>query len=164
MWTAPAVFVCALGLLGRSEQNFPSTQLVETAPLTASRYAAAYVARDDHPHIVVITSTAAFTNARHARSECGDLEAIREIAGVLAHEEWHLKHGPDEEGAYDAQLTTLVFVGAHQDGALYHKVLQAKQSVLAAARTTLTAVVARGTTSGGASAASMMSMSSREGR
>ncbi len=153
MWTAQAVFVCALGLLGRSPETFPATQLVDGAPIGASRFAAAYVSRDAPPHIVLITSTAAFTAARRAKTECGDLDAIREIAGVLAHEEWHLRHGPDEEGAYDAQLTMLSFVGADPDGALYHKVKQAKLAVLARSRRAAQApVVARGMSpaSGGA--------------
>ncbi len=145
MWTAQAVFICALGLLGRSPETFPATQLVETAPIGASRFAAAYVSRDDHPRIVLITSTAAFMAARRAKTDCADLDAIREIAGVLAHEEWHLKHGPDEEGVYDAQLTMLSFVGADPDGPLYHKVKQAKLAVLArSGRAAQAPAVARG--------------------
>ncbi len=149
MWTAQAIFVCALDLLGRSERNFPPTQLVETAPAGVSRQAAAYVSRGEPPRIVLITSTLAFLAARRVRSQCGDLDATREIAGVLVHEEWHLRHGPDEEWAYDAQLTTLLFLGAHQDGPLYHKVFKAKQAVLAATRrTSPTTIVAAAATSG----------------
>jgi hypothetical protein len=165
MWTAEVVFVCALSLLGRSPQSFPPTQLVQRASASVSPLAQAYIDREGGAHVVLITSTPAFTAARESRTHCSDLEALREIAGVLAHEEWHVRHGADEEGAYDAQLIALLFVGAAQDGALYHKVVQAKLAVLAAARPTPTATVAaRGTTSGGDHSASAMSAQSRAGR
>ena len=163
MWSAEVVFVCALSLLGRSPQSFPPTQLVERAPAGVSPLAQAYVGREGGTHVVLITSTSAFIAARRSITHCSDLEALREIAGVLAHEEWHVRHGADEEGAYDAQLIALLFVGAAQDGALYHKVVQAKLAVLAAVRRTPAATVAaRGTTSGGEHAASRMSVRSKE--
>jgi len=133
VWSAETVFVCALALLGRSEQTFPPVEFVDHAPLGVSASAQAYVHAPD-ARIAVITSTEAFTNARRTQHPCTDVTAIREIAGVLAHEEWHLRHGPDEESAYDAQLTTLLAIGARQDSALYHKVLRAKLTVIAASR------------------------------
>jgi hypothetical protein len=36
----------------------------------------------------------------------------RELAGSLAHEQWHVAHGPDEAGAYDEQLRVLRALGA----------------------------------------------------
>jgi hypothetical protein len=86
------------------------------------------------PRIVLVTATPAFRQARRARDRCGELYALREIAGVLAHEEWHVRHGPDEEGAYDAQLTALVHVGEAQNGRLYHEVLRAKRAVTSASK------------------------------
>ncbi len=133
MWSAETVFVCALTLLGRAGGRFPVVQFVERAPIGVSRLAQAYTTETDS-HIVLITSTSAFRNARRASNRCGDVEAIREIAGVLAHEEWHVRHGPGEEAAYDAQLTALLQVGADQNGALYHKVMRAKQAVVAASK------------------------------
>lgn len=38
---------------------------------------------------------------------------IIRLAGVLAHERAHLRHGPDEETAYSEQLTTLQYLRAH---------------------------------------------------
>ena len=128
------VFVCALSLLGRSPAQFPSVQFVEKAPAGVSPLAAAYVNPGRDPHIVIITSTSAFLAARSASPVCHDVEAIREIAGVLVHEEWHERHGADEEGAYDAQLTALLSMGANDDDALFHKVKKAKLAVLAGAR------------------------------
>lgn len=133
MWSAETVFVCALTLLGRSRQVFPPVEFVDRAPPGVSASAQAYVTFPD-AHIVLITSTSAFVSARRSRDRCNNVTAIREIAGVLAHEEWHVRHGPDEEDAYNAQLTALLAVGATQDSALYHKVLNAKQTVMAEAR------------------------------
>lgn len=144
MWSAETVFVCALALLGRSEQHFPEVHFIEHVPAGVSRLAEAYVLNAEK-QIILITSTQAFTDARRARDRCSNLEALREIAGVLAHEEWHVLHGPDEEGAYNAQLTALLFVGVEQDGRLFHRVMQSKLAVSAAAKRAAEApVIARG--------------------
>ena len=133
MWSAETVFVCALALLGRTEQSFPPVRFVENVPAGVSRLAAGYVP-DAEARIVLVTSTSAFTKARQAIDPCGAVEALREIAGVLAHEEWHVRHGPDERGAYDAQLIALLYVGADPNGPLFHKVMRAKLSVSAASK------------------------------
>lgn len=133
MWSVEAVFVCALSLLGRSEQTFPPVEFVGHPPVGVSASAQAYV-HGPGARITLITSTAAFTNARRSQFACADIDAIREIAGVLAHEEWHVRHGADEESAYNAQLTTLAAVGVRLDSALYHKVFKAKLTVIAASR------------------------------
>lgn len=149
MWSAETVVVCALALLGRSEQRFPPVQFVEKVPAGVSQLAEGY-ARYTEPRIVLVTSTWAFAKARMARDRCGEVEAIREIAGVLAHEEWHVIHGPDEQGAYDAQLIALVYVGARQDGALYHRVMQSKLVVRHASKRAADApALARGATRDG---------------
>jgi hypothetical protein len=129
VWSASTVFVCALTLLGRSEPHFPPVQFVDQVPVGISPLAEGYVLAGDG-RIVLVTSTSAFLRARWARDRCGAVDALREIAGVLAHEEWHLQHGPDEPGAYDAQLTALLYVGADQESALYHGVMRAKQAVI----------------------------------
>jgi hypothetical protein len=131
VWSAATVFVCALELLGRSATSFPPVQFVDKAPIGVSPQAAGYVLAGE-ARIVLITSTDAFTRARQSSGRCNNLDALREVAGVLAHEEWHLSHGPDEEGAYDAQLIALLVAGAHEDGPLFHKIKQAKLAVVAA--------------------------------
>jgi len=133
VWSAATIFVCALELLGRSAASFPPVRFVEKAPPGVSPRAAAYVVPGDG-RIVVITSTDAFTQARNSKDRCNNLEALHESAGVLAHEEWHVLHGPDEEGAYDAQLTALLLTGADLDGALFQKIKQAKLAVVGASR------------------------------
>jgi hypothetical protein len=146
VWSATTVFVCALTLLGRSEPQFPPVQFIDRVPVEVSRLAEGYVLTADG-RIVLVTSTSAFTRARRARDRCGEVDALREIAGVLAHEEWHLRHGPDEPGAYDAQLTALLSVGADQNGGLYHSVMRAKQAVThAAKRAAVAPTWARGAT------------------
>lgn len=133
MWSAETVFVCALALLGRTEARFPTVEFIDTPPLGVSRFVQAYSKHADG-RIVLVTTTSAFASAREAPRRCGNVEAIREIAGVLAHEECHVRRGCNEEAAYDSQLTALLFAGADQNGPLYHKVMRAKQAVVAASR------------------------------
>ena len=133
MWSAETVFVCALALLGRRDARFPVVEFVETRPPGVSSLVQAYTKNSDS-HIVIVTSTSAFARARRARNRCGELEALREIAGVLAHEECHVRRGCDEAAAYDVQLTALLLAGADQNSPLYHKVMRAKQAVAAAAK------------------------------
>jgi hypothetical protein len=149
VWSAASVFVCALELLGRTETSFPHVELIEKAPPGISPLAAGYVLLPEK-RIVIITSTAAFRQARQASQSCNDVEAIREIASVLVHEEWHLTHGPDEAGAYDAQMIALLAAGADPLGTLFHKIKRAKLATLAASkRTTKTGVAASGQTVAG---------------
>jgi hypothetical protein len=128
VWSAETVFVCALTLLGRSQQSFPPVQLVEKVPAGISQLAGGYVPHAE-ARTVLVTSTPAFAKARMAIDRCGDVEALREIAGVLAHEEWHVRHGPDEQDAYNAQLIALLSVGAGPNTPLFHKVMRAKLAV-----------------------------------
>jgi hypothetical protein len=55
---------------------------------------------------------------------------------LLVHEEWHLKHGAEEAGAYDAQMIALLAAGANVDGPLFHEIKQAKLAVLTASKRT----------------------------
>jgi hypothetical protein len=133
VWPATFVFACALDLLGRSAATFPPVEFVAQPPPGVSMFVQGFV-RPGTDQIVLVTSTDAFTRARKDR--CKDLDAIREIASVLVHEEWHLRHGPDEAGAYDAQLIALLATGADVDGHLFHSVKHAKLTVLAAEKRT----------------------------
>ena len=135
MWTAETVLVCALTLLGRTEQSFPPIQFVEMPPSDVSSSAEAFV-RNDGGRIYLVTSTSAFRRAQRAQYRCNDIEAIRKIASVLIHEEWHLKHGSDEAGAYTAQLSALTYVGAGPTSYLYAEVMRSRQAVLARSHTT----------------------------
>jgi hypothetical protein len=46
------------------------------------------------------------------------------------HEEWHIRNGSDESGAYYAQLTTLIRLGVQPDNNTYRGVQRAMQAVL----------------------------------
>jgi hypothetical protein len=64
------------------------------------------------------------------------LNAIRKIASVLVHEEWHVRHGSDEAGAYAAQLTTLVALDAGPGHPVYYEVTRSMQATIRASRGT----------------------------
>jgi hypothetical protein len=111
MLSSAAVVVCALSLLGRSHTAVP-VHFIESPPPGASRNAEAFIAGNP-PAIFLVTSTAAFQEAQYGdHGGNGRNEGCQKIASIIVHEEWHLEHGSDEEGAYLAQLTTLAALGA----------------------------------------------------
>ena len=128
MLAAAAVVVCALDLLGRSQAIAP-IKLLTVPPPTQSPNAEAFVTRDP-PTIYLITSTAAFRDAQRDKSD--RLNGCRKVASIIVHEEWHLQHGPDERGAYYAQLTSLAAMGAQ--GALVADVRRSMVTVLRTSR------------------------------
>ena len=106
MLSAAAVLVCALGLLGRSGPGSVPIRLVEHPPAGASPLVEGFLLRD--PGVIyLVTSTPRFRDAQHR-----DTDALRHIASIIVHEEWHVLHGADERGAYLAQITTLTALGA----------------------------------------------------
>src|SRR5262245_25684174 len=110
MLSPAAVVVCALGLLGRSPSSTAPIRLIDSPPPGISPNAEAFVSRDQDV-IFVITSTDAFRLARRDDVD-GSRDALRKIASIIVHEEWHLRFGHDEQGAYLAQLTALAALGA----------------------------------------------------
>jgi hypothetical protein len=68
--------------------------------------------------------------ARRATHRCGPLQALRKIASVVVHEEWHVRHPGDEEGAYAAQLNALAELGVGPGNPLYLDVWRARRAVL----------------------------------
>ena len=129
MSSAAAIIACALSLLGRSERTMPPITLVEAPPKHASIQAEAFVSLPD-PHIYVVTSSPTFREAMKARSSCSESPTMKKLASILAHEEWHLRHGTDESGAYYAQLTTLLRLGVPPDNNIYRSVQRSMQAVL----------------------------------
>jgi hypothetical protein len=110
MLTAAAVVVCALDLLGRSSSTVP-IRFLDAPPRVASQNAEAFVTRNPDT-IYLITSATAFRDAQSGRTEWLRREGCLKIASVIVHEEWHLQHGDDEEGAYRAQLMALRLLNA----------------------------------------------------
>lgn len=65
--------------------------------------------RSDRPGTIFIaTWTETFKRAGE-----GDRNAVKELAGLIAHETYHVIHGPDEGPAYQQQLEVLKAVGAN---------------------------------------------------
>jgi hypothetical protein len=106
-----AVVVCALGLLGRSSDSTVQIRFLNTPPPGVSRYAEGLLARNP-PAIYLILSSRVFRDAQ-AVERCNESEPFRKLASIIAHEEWHLRNGPDEQGAYLQQLTILGALGAN---------------------------------------------------
>jgi len=129
MWSAVTVLACTLSLLGRSAGALPPIELLDEVPIDVSRNAEAFV-RSGEARINLITSAATFRTARQARSHCGDIRSLRKLASVIIHEEWHILHGPDERAAYQAQLTTLIYLGATQSSPEYQSVIKSMNAVL----------------------------------
>jgi hypothetical protein len=135
MWTAETILVCALTLLQRSVDSFPPIVFVDSRPAYVSHNADAYVL-DGTARIHLITSTAAFARAQRAMYKCGELQALRKIASIVVHEEWHVRHGRDEAGAYAAQLSTLAYLGAGPGNPLYYEAQKLLRAALRAGRVT----------------------------
>ncbi|HEX5107669.1 MAG TPA: hypothetical protein VFV95_04450 [Vicinamibacterales bacterium] len=121
-----SVLVCALELLGRSAVSMPPIKVLATPPAGVSVNAEAFV-RADEGIIYVLAPGAAY---RHAR--CDERRSLVKLASVLVHEEWHIRHGADERGAYEAQLGTLLRLGMQPDSAVYIGVVRSMNWVLKA--------------------------------
>jgi hypothetical protein len=140
MTGAESVLLCALSLLGRSAESFPAIQLLDTRPPGASANAEAFV--DPARRTIYILTTSDIFIAAQRSPHCGSLEAVRKLASILIHEEWHVLHGGDEEGAYAAQLTTLSMLGQQQDSRLYYGVRRAMAVAISRQRATRASLMA----------------------
>jgi hypothetical protein len=129
MSSAAAVLACALAILGKSERTMPRIELVDAPPIGSSAHVEAYVRHADRT-IYLVTSSRAFQDAQRTRDPCTDLNALRKLASILAHEKWHINNGPDERGAYLEQLTTLAWLGVSPGSGLYVGVTRSMQAVL----------------------------------
>ncbi len=132
MTVAGFVLVCALDLLGRSTSQFPPIVVLDERPADASPQAAAFVRRGEHV-IYMIASAPVFRAAvdrnRHMTT-CSGVDGLRLLASVIVHEEWHLLHGSDEQGAYYAQLTELQRLGDGPGRWAYESVRRAMVSTV----------------------------------
>jgi hypothetical protein len=87
--------------------------LVSELPWTASPGAEAWTVFDEHgkgDRIFVYTRSRTFRCAS-VRGWDQDL-CLLKVASVIVHEAWHLQNGPDEVGAYEAQLSFLRLIEA----------------------------------------------------
>jgi hypothetical protein len=107
--SSAVVVLCALEMLGRSAERFPRIRVLEERPAGISSNADDY-AEAKARIVYLIAAAPSFRLARStqsARSPCGNRRAVKVVASILVHEEWHLKHDANEKDAYLAQLTTL---------------------------------------------------------
>ena len=134
MSAAGMVLVCALDLLGRSPDRLPPIEVLAERPAHVSANADAF-ADSRTGTIYLIASAPAFRAAQAAQSsagECRNPQALKIVASIIVHEEWHLVHGADEEGAYFAQLMALRVLGLGPDSVPFACVKRAMHVVLAA--------------------------------
>jgi hypothetical protein len=130
MWTAEAVLICALEMLGRTATTLPPIKFVAVPPPGVPATAEAYV-DTNRKAIHLITSSPVFRRAQNARWRCSEVAAIRKLASVLVHEEWHVRNGPSETGAYQAQLMTLLLLHADPGDTDFQAVRRAMRTVTA---------------------------------
>jgi hypothetical protein len=129
MPSAAAVIACALALLGRADSSMPPIVLVDAPPRHASIQTEAFVSPPDR-HIYIVTSSPVFRDALATRSVCSRSIAMKKIASILVHEEWHMLHGTSEEDAYIAQLSALLRMGVSPDNLVYKGVHRSMLAVL----------------------------------
>ncbi|HLG59839.1 MAG TPA: hypothetical protein VI485_31155 [Vicinamibacterales bacterium] len=116
MSPSAVVIMCALDLLGGTVSTLPPIRVLDSPPTVVSPNAQAFVDRSEGV-IYMIASAPAFREAVSAqytpalRGLCRPRAALKIIASVIAHELWHVEHGPDERGAYQAQLGVLIRLG-----------------------------------------------------
>ena len=115
----------------------PPIELIATPPPTVSPRTEAFVLRSTRT-IHVITSAAAFRDAK-----CERRESLVKLASILVHEEWHVRNGADERGAYEAQLMSLMLMGYGPDHPVFQWVRRSMAWVLEQQRQP-TVVAARG--------------------
>jgi hypothetical protein len=135
MSTQAFVLACALQLLERSAERLPPIRVVIAPPVHASPNAQGFLDRREGA-IYLIASAPAFRVAEAAqrdprnRGRCVERVALKMIASIIVHEEWHLKHGPDEKGAYQAQIMELHRLRLGPDTTTVQSVKRAMQTVL----------------------------------
>jgi hypothetical protein len=129
MPSAAAIVACALALLGRSEKTMAPIVLVDTIPREASAQVEAYVRPSDKT-IYIVTTGPVFRESQRSRAECGDSIALKKLASIIAHEQWHVRNGSDERGAYHEQLSTLLRLGVQPGNPLYGSVQRSMAAVL----------------------------------
>ena len=130
MWSTAVVLACVLQLMGRTSDTLPAIEFVDVVPPEGSGNVEGFV-RPGSGTISLVTSSVAFETARAASHRCGQRHALRKLASIIVHEEWHVRNGPDERGAYQAQLTELVRLGTYPGDQVHVGVMQAMNEVLA---------------------------------
>lgn len=127
MISAAAALACVLQVLGRGAETLPRIALVDVAPRQASSGVEGFVETGSGV-ISIVTTSEAFDTVRRTHCESG-LELIK-LASVIVHEEWHVRYGSDEHGAYEAQLAALMRLGVSPTSELYRGVMRSMLNIL----------------------------------
>ena len=109
--------------------------LASVPPDTASTGVEAWtVFREDGSadHVAVYTESSTFICAsRQTPVHVNPYLCLLKLASVIVHETWHFKHGPDEAGAYEAQLQFLEVRGGGSSATIASGVRRARDRVKA---------------------------------
>jgi hypothetical protein len=104
----PAPIEAALDLLHWAPEDVPTIEVIETRPPRVDLLAEAWVFYNVDGTAQPTIYVAAWSQLyRHALVDRWDRHDVIRLAGVLAHERAHIRHGRDEELAYAEQLTVL---------------------------------------------------------
>jgi hypothetical protein len=98
----------ALRLAGPQLYRHLPIVLIATLPGIVSPGAEAWTVYDEYgtgDRIFVYTRSRTFRCASASRSDQD--QCLLRLASIIVHEAWHLRHGRDEAGAYEAQLAFL---------------------------------------------------------
>jgi hypothetical protein len=120
----------AILLAGPSLTGLPIA-LAPAPPDEASRGVEAWTLSHQDGHgerIIVYSGSGVFHCASDPNRQ--DYQCLLKLASILVHEAWHYRHGPDEAGAYDAQISFLTTHG--RSGARIGGVRRSRDRVLAA--------------------------------
>ena len=109
--TLPQPLAAAVTLLGWFGDDVPPFELAAKRPPDATPNAEAWVRFNADGSAVQIIYVA--IKSRVYRDALNDYQSLVKLAGILAHERWHLRHGPDEAGAYDTQLAIMTYLDAN---------------------------------------------------
>jgi hypothetical protein len=103
-----AALESALELAGPQLYRHLPIVLIAALPGMVSPGAEAWTVYDEHgtgDRIFVYTRSRTFRCASAPRSDQD--QCLLRLASIIVHEAWHLRHGPDEAEAYEAQLAFL---------------------------------------------------------
>jgi hypothetical protein len=97
----------ALDQLGWYGDQVPTIELVDARPDGVSTIAHAWTLWNADGTVLPVIYVATYTEIYRA-AERGRIYAIRQLAGMLAHERVHLQGNPREADAYASQLAALI--------------------------------------------------------
>jgi hypothetical protein len=99
-------------LLGWYGDDLPRIEVVDRKPADATGTVEGWVRFNENGSAIPVIYVRADTEV-YRDAVTNDYQALVRLAGILAHERWHLRHGQDEVGAYTVQLSTMEHLHAN---------------------------------------------------